>query len=538
MWADTTEIKSQISEDEASYCLLILMQDCHHSSVHIPTHWLENGGPSTGWWQKFYKRHPNLSIGKANRLEEVRVTAHTPIAIKKWKEVIMEPNEDGWFGFTPEGMEKYLRSEMPHIIEGWTDVEIKARAYALCHDPRLQCNFDQKGHAMGGSEVKVISCKYSRRPCRDITDGTWCSLCPLVNAAGVLLFIALVIKGSFDVDPKLAEVLWGPDTCLASSATGYSSSEINLEQWKIGIAKLKAERPELFPMCCWLDSWEGHVSMEFRTWCRDEGIILMFFRSHATVWSCMLDNGAFGEYERTYNKEIHRLKKSGIEHATKELQELLQARKAQMWRRDIFVTEQAVVPAPAGSVEQAIKRTAKLPLLVCAMAIRKACDKAFTEKVLVASARRTIWKEKGGEEKIQLVVGRPMVLAVEFSVEKAYNYACEMIDESPAVVADAGTGTPQTAAARKVLRRTEIVQQKLCAAERVWKSIILPRLPLARGTNVERRPDGTYVCQHCRQHAEHMKQKAQTRKWGGGGGGGGGKKRRRRTQRGKQAKGR
>ena len=62
-------------------------------------------------------------------------------------------------------MEKYLREQMPEIIAGWSEDRIKKRSYALCHDPRLQANFDQKGHALGGSEVKVLAMKLRR--CQD-----------------------------------------------------------------------------------------------------------------------------------------------------------------------------------------------------------------------------------------------------------------------------------------------------------------------------------------------------------------------------------
>ena len=112
-------------------------------------------------------------------------------------------------------MEKYLREQMPEIIAGWSEDRIKKRSYALCHDPRLQANFDQKGHALGGSEVKVLAMKYSRRQCADVADGTWVSVCPCATLGGLLLFISLVVKGNFEVDEDLPDTLWGDETVLA-----------------------------------------------------------------------------------------------------------------------------------------------------------------------------------------------------------------------------------------------------------------------------------------------------------------------------------
>ena len=48
--------------------------------------------------------------------------------------------------------------------------------------------------------------------------------------------------------------------------------------------KLKKSHPELFPMMLWVDNWSGHISLEFKAFCKQEGILLMTFRSHSTMW--------------------------------------------------------------------------------------------------------------------------------------------------------------------------------------------------------------------------------------------------------------
>jgi hypothetical protein len=143
-WADSSEIKCQFTQQEAAYYLCGMLED---RGVELPQYWKDNGGPSSGWWQDFYKKHPELVKGQANRLAEVRVTAHTPAAIKDWFNRIItgEGSKDKFYGMNPKGMEKYLIEQLPHICaEHDNDPQwIKARAKALCHDPRLQTNFDQ-----------------------------------------------------------------------------------------------------------------------------------------------------------------------------------------------------------------------------------------------------------------------------------------------------------------------------------------------------------------------------------------------------------
>jgi hypothetical protein len=65
----------------------------------------------------FYKKHPELVRGQANRLADIRVTAHTPAAIKDWFHRIItgEGSKDKFYGMNPKGMEQYLIEQMPHI---------------------------------------------------------------------------------------------------------------------------------------------------------------------------------------------------------------------------------------------------------------------------------------------------------------------------------------------------------------------------------------------------------------------------------------
>ena len=480
-WADSPDVRCQFTQATASYMLMCLLED---NNIPIPHHWAATGSPSSGWWQEFYMRHKELSHGPANRLEEVRVTAHTPPAIRGWFTVIQESNDEerakGWYGARVDGFSKLLKEQMGGpggVCEGWTDEQIELRAKALCNDPRINCNFDQKGHALGGDEIEVISMKYSPRQCRDVTDGTWLSVCPLVNAHGEVLFKALVVKGCPEISDETAGILWGDDTILANSATGYSSSAINLAQWKIGIGKLKRERPELFPMVCWMDNWEGHCANEFRTWCRETGIILMFFRSHSTVWACALDNQPFGHYEKLYNKAVHEAKRT-----------------------------QASL----------IKKGDKLPFDVAAGCVRKAFDAAFSPEIIKNGHLKTIWRLKqvaGVQEMSRLTADGPAVPAIELDMEQVLERHCDKLREGAIGIEDIGPDATKT---EKQAAWWVTVLNDQNQAKGRFISAIEEMVPHVRGADVERDDEGNYICKRCRVAEERHKKKAATRKWNGG----------------------
>jgi hypothetical protein len=163
MWGDTNKVRQQFTEDEVSTAILLLLED---NVFPISTSWAKSGGPSRGWWGDFYRRNPNLSKGNSNRLAEIRATAHSMPAVQEWFRDILEAQDDGWFGFTQEGLTEYMYAEMQHIIDekGWDRAAVTERAYQMVHNPSLQGCFDQKGHAVGGERVKVMSLKYNPQP--------------------------------------------------------------------------------------------------------------------------------------------------------------------------------------------------------------------------------------------------------------------------------------------------------------------------------------------------------------------------------------
>ena len=261
--ADDPEKLNGASRAEANQ-LLIGLLDARKEDY--PQSWALAGEASPGWWKWFFKQEvaQHLSEGHPRRMDDIRITAQTPAAVNDWFDKLLKPDADyapkdgetepeDWRGklgiMTQEGMENYLKNEMPHIIEenGWTDEQLKQKAFELCHDPRLQGVFDQKvshshlplvlrlrvlaltlllaaqGHTTGGKRaITIIGAKGKPKQKRDAADGRWLSICPLVFGDGELGFLALVMQGSFP------EERTGP--ALAADALAASAEAGELEK--------------------------------------------------------------------------------------------------------------------------------------------------------------------------------------------------------------------------------------------------------------------------------------------------------------------
>lgn len=124
--------------------------------------------------------------------------------------------------------------------------------------------------------------------------------------------------------------------------------QIHLKQFVIGIKRLKEKHPELFPFTLTLNSWSRHCCLDFKKLCKKEGIILLHFHSHSTMWACSLVNGPFVEYEKVYNTAI--------------------LRERSQW-----------------------KGNARLPFALTMRVVKKACDVAFQKDVIRSSFTKTLF---------------------------------------------------------------------------------------------------------------------------------------------------
>ena len=380
--ADDAGIARQFSEDEADELVMGLMEAYQ---VDCPQTWHISGGPTKSWWKWFYANPAaaHLSKGIESRLDEIRMTAQTEPAVREWFDRFLKPLEageepscgrtEGYAFLSVTGITAYLKKEMPDFVpkkEGGDEIDEEALenlAWEICHDPRRQSNFDQKGHSLGGKgKVYVIGTKGRVKVKRDAADGRWLTIAPLLFGDGKLGFCGIVVQGKFPVDRDEAtekaaaaveaatqkdkaaaaaavssgdlqsatedlEALEQPDpappgtmhesnvpvgvptlrsqlgdfvTSFGSTKSGYSNHDEHLKMWMEGIKELKRREPWRFPFVCWLDNWSGHLSPEFRKFCRANGVIINAFRAHTTTWSCPLDNNAFGRYQKKYNAAI------------------------------------------------------------------------------------------------------------------------------------------------------------------------------------------------------------------------------------------
>ena len=521
----------------------ILLAELEVNNIPYPDGWDVTGTPGADWWRRFFERHTHLSQGYARMIDEARLSAHSEKAIRDWCKRILEPSGNGWLGLEPDAMEKYLNEQMGDYIKesDMTPEQVRARAKALCHDPRLQSCFDQKGHALGGGShaVKLVGTKGSRKECADVPDGRWISICPLVFGDGKLGFCTFVVQGNipiekeeeeeapsvsppvspvagpppvqlpappgarFDVNAtarnlahddttadgkrkadeckSLGQIFWGgEDTIFASTKSGYSNGEVHLRQWQLGIERLKKAEPWRFPFICWMDNWSGHHTEEFTEWARKTGIILLFFRSHATMWACPLDNGSFGKYEKVYNSEIIKQRK--------------------LHKRTL-------------NKGAAMKH---VPFWRYMMAVKKACDAAFEEEEIKGSFLRTIFKElEGATSTIEGGGGEMPALVIDADtiVGRVHRVMREQVEHTGAGrdVARAKRHERQQGYNDTILEQSEALMDEVEMA----RASVVPRgvEPVMIETGEDA---GKYLCFNCRAACEAAENNKANEKWHGG----------------------
>ena len=238
-------------------------------------------------------------------------------------------------------------------------------------------------------------------------------------------------------------------------------------------------------MVCWLDSFSGHTDGDFRKFCRQQGVILMTFRSHSTVWACALDKQAFGHYDTAYNKEIQTVKRSKRRECGK------------------------------GN---------KVPLHLAAVAICKACDAGFDPHVIKDGHLKTIWSLKkdgeGAQEMSTLTTkfsnseqweSEPLP-ALFLDVEDVLERHCSVIDDAVKGLADLEPDANPTE--KTVARQVDAMKDQGKVADRVWHEL-KERVGLQWGTNCELDADGKYKCESCRSAREKFEAKGEMFEWAG-----------------------
>jgi hypothetical protein len=313
--ADDPKIARQFTVDEAAELLMGLME-CY--GVDCPAIWETLGGPTRSWWRWFWDQPcaAHLSKGIVQRLDEIRLTAQTEPAVRDWFSVVQDPLPEGdedegganckmgrthEYGFmSVEGQKAYLQTEMPEFVPKTDAGEIDEDAlhqlaWEMVHDPRRQANFDQKGHALGGKgKVTVIGTRGRKKVKRDVSEGRWLTICPLIWGDGGMGFCSFVVQGTIPVErtsaasaaaaeadavasgdpidtlggaaswgrrelpvgvPTLRSELGDFVCTIGTTKTGYSNHQEHLAMFKAGVEEIKKKEPWRFPFVLYLDNW-------------------------------------------------------------------------------------------------------------------------------------------------------------------------------------------------------------------------------------------------------------------------------------------
>ena len=367
------ELKRPCTEEEAGEFASILMTESstrnvdalgrvgNVTSTGLPSSWKKNGNaPPKHWWNWFYNlpeiRH--IVKRKMNSLSEARAQASRPEVVQKWFD---EAERD----LQPLAFKEHVLAQYPVIAmciaRGITvaaglallpaTLAIPTVAYILqkaaadilmnqlLHDPARNACFDEKGLILSGTDgLKLLYVKGKRAFARQQEDGTWCSICPLAFFDGHSR-TAIIVEGTSTkrIHPDCRANLWGDDTFLEFTKCGYNNTATMLKiiDWWV---KLEGAR---LPFILWMDNASMHCTMDVITRLRTVGIIVRFFRSHSTHWSCMLDNGVFCRWNGHYDGELARLTgewnmQHGASGPRLPLEETLKAIK--------FATEQCLAP--------------------------------------------------------------------------------------------------------------------------------------------------------------------------------------------------
>lgn len=243
------------------------------------------GGPAVGvnWTYRFIQRTPALTIKLGRTYECQRKLCEDPMIIKPWFELVK--NTVNKYGILPKDI----------------------------------YNFDESGFQMGeisSSKVVTAADKLGRPKQAKPTNTEWVTLIQGACADGSLVPPFLVLKGK---EYNRNWFLQGqPSTwMIAVSENGWTNNQIGL-QWAQHFEKHTRFKTIGSKRLLILDNHESHVSLEFRSFCEENNIILLWMPPHSSHLLQPLDVGCFGPLKTAFSKQNQSLIRNHIFHVRKE----------------------------------------------------------------------------------------------------------------------------------------------------------------------------------------------------------------------------
>ena len=222
---------------------------------------------SSGWWERFCQRHPNLSLRTAVPLSLSRAMATDENVINRYYDLLEET----------------------------------LRANDIFNDPRRIYNCDETGVPLNPKPLKVIDAAGSKNPSY-LTGETreQVTVLACTGATGTALPPCIIFKRK-TFNPQLA-VEEVPGSFYGLSANGWINAEL-FQEWFSRY--FLASVPPLRPLLLLLDGHSSHYCPEVIRVAAAAHVILFALPPHTTHLSQPLDKGVFASLKMHWREVCH-----------------------------------------------------------------------------------------------------------------------------------------------------------------------------------------------------------------------------------------
>ena len=221
---------------------------------------------SSGWWSRFKKRHPNLTL---------RTSA--PLSIQR------------------------LRAQDPDMLSSYfNELEKTLHEYNIFNDPNSIFNCDETGIPLNPKPVKTIYERGTRYVSAVTGQGkSQITILACVSASGYAIPPYVV----FDRKTLNHELTKGevPGTVYGLSTSGWMDTELFKEWFLQHFLKCA---PSSRPLILLMDGHSSHYSLEMIKIAQREGVILFTLPPNTTHLCQPLDKGPFGPLKLEWRKSV------------------------------------------------------------------------------------------------------------------------------------------------------------------------------------------------------------------------------------------
>ena len=208
--------------------------------------------------------------------------------------------------------------EDPQVIGGWFElVKNTNNKYGILSEDTY--NFDETGFQMGQISASMVVTATDRqgRP-KQIkpTNTQWVTLIQGACADGSTVPPFLVFKGKEFNNTWFHQGL-PPTWRFSVSPNGWTSNQIGL-QWIQHFERHTRSKTIGSKRLLVLDNHGSHTTPEFRSFCEDNSIVILWMPPHSSHLLQPLDVGCFGPLKTAFSKQNQHLIKNHVFHVSKE----------------------------------------------------------------------------------------------------------------------------------------------------------------------------------------------------------------------------